>query len=200
MRPILLCAFANICHFLIKIICYNNLNMSRLKSYENILVSAVDYNFSQNPHENIPQQLFADWINLVSELAKFIQPTFNIPSFPRSFKFETESIPSDGPYSSSANYYMLDFVYYKLIGETDGIMISFEDGRQGGGNSVSVETLQFETHSSAFYPNYLVSSHILKSATSPLATFYISHDETKKAEIKSIFARHREDCVSNKTK
>lgn len=174
--------------------------MSALKSYENILVSPVDYNFSQNQHENIPYQLYADWIKLVIELAKTIQPIFNIPPFPRSFEFETESIPSDGPYSSSENYYMLDFVYCKLIGETDGIMISFEDGRQGGGNPVSIETLRFETHSSAFYPNYLVSSHILKSATSPLATFYISHDETKKAEIKSIFAQHQENCSSNKTK
>ncbi len=169
--------------------------MSAFLSYENILVSGVDYDFSQNRHENIPHRLFKDWVRLVENLAKVLQPAFNIPNFPSSLSFTTEQITSDGPYGADENYYFLDFVYCKLLGEKDGIMISFENGRQGGINAVSVETLHIDSNSASFYPNYRVSSHIPKSATSPLASFYLSSDEIKGAEILEVFAIHRESCL-----
>ena len=82
-------------------------------SYENVLVSGVEYDFSSNRLDRIPQRLYADWAALLVKLAKIAFPEFVAPAFPETLVFQTESVPSDGPYSASADYYMLDYVFFK---------------------------------------------------------------------------------------
>jgi len=174
--------------------------MSDLKVYENIQVSGVQYDFSRHPHESIPHRLFADWTALTRKIANAVNPTFNIPAFPEFFKFTTVMIHSDEPYPSDENYYTLDFVYFELTGDKDyGIRISFENGRWSGDNSVVIETTEYVTYATSFQPNFIVSSHIPKAATSPLARFHIWHEAEKTPEIEGIFARHLEYCLSHAT-
>lgn len=162
--------------------------MNDLQTYENILVSGVDYDFSKNSHENIPPRLFADWAKLVCKIAKAVHPAFNIPPFPEFFEFKTESITSDGPYPASEDFYYLDYVYFNLVGDKGyGININFENFRQYGKDPVCMETIGF---------NYGVSSYISKESTSPLAQVNVWHDKDKTAEIEEIFNRHREYCLS----
>src|SRR6476660_2844586 len=88
----------------------NNLEYSDSRTYYNVLVSVVEYDFSRNHHSRIPRQIYADWTVLIVKLAKIIYPAFEAPPLPDYLFFETETIPSDGPYSASADYYMLDYV------------------------------------------------------------------------------------------
>ena len=165
------------------------LELNNLHEYKDVLVSGVDYDFSQNRHENIPHRLYTDWAVLILKLAKAVFPSIVKLPIPASLKFQTESISSDGPYSANADYYMLDYVFCEIKAENgEGIKISFENGRQGGDNPVSMETL-------GIYPG--VSSHIYKEAKSPLARFYIRHREDQTAEITEIIARHQESCLAN---
>jgi hypothetical protein len=48
--------------------------MPGLRTYENVLVSGVKYDFSQKPRENIPQRLCASRAALIVKLAKAIDP------------------------------------------------------------------------------------------------------------------------------
>jgi hypothetical protein len=163
--------------------------MIDLNTYENILVSGVKYDFSQNWHENIPHRLYAEWAALVVKLAEAVHPAFDAPPFPASLNFQTEAIPSDLPYPADENYYMLDYISFRLASENGyGLKIDFENGRQGGDNPVNIETIGF---------NYSVSSHISKEAKSPLATIFVWHDAGKTPEIKEIIARHREYCLAS---
>jgi hypothetical protein len=162
--------------------------LNNLREYKDVRVSDVEHDFSQGRHEDIPHQLYADWSGLIIKLAKAVFPSFVEPPFPASLKFQTESTPSDGPYSANADYYMLDYVFCELKAENGhGLKISFENGRQGGDNPVSIETLGF---------NPGVSSHIYKEAKSPLATIYVWQTEEQSSEIAEIIARHRESCLA----
>lgn len=163
--------------------------MTDLKTYENVLVSGVSHNFSIYRYERIPCRLFADWTALVHKIAIVVHPQFTLPPFPNFFEFTTESIPSDGPYGSSENFYYLDYVYFLLKGKDDyGIKIDFENFRQEHPAPINLETVGFSRG---------VSSHIDKESTSPLATFYVWHDEDKASEIMETFARHRAYCLSS---
>jgi hypothetical protein len=163
--------------------------MMDLKTYENILVSGVPFNFSRNLHENIPPRLLFDWATLVCQIAKVVHPAFPILLIPQSFEFKTESISSDGPYGSSENYYTLDYVSFQLTGENGcGFTIAFENGRQDGENPVWIETLGF---------NYSVSSYIYQNSAAPLAKFFVWTDEQQKVEIDEIFTRHQSLCFSD---
>jgi hypothetical protein len=156
--------------------------------YRDVLVSGVEYDFSRNRHENIPRQLYAEWAALLVKLAKVVFPSFDVPPLPETMFFRTESIPSDGPYSASEDYYMLDYVFFEQKTENEhGLRISFENGRMGGDNPVSMETLGF---------NGSVSSHIYSEAKSPLASIYVRHGDERSSEIAEIIARHRESCLS----
>jgi hypothetical protein len=155
--------------------------------YKDVLISGVNYDFSRNRHENIPPRLYADWAALMGKLANVVFPLFVVPPFPKSPLFQTESIPSDGPYSANADYYMLDYVYFELKGENGcGLKISFENGRLGGDNSVMMETL-------GFHPG--VASYIDKEAATPRASFSIRHRNDQTLQIKEIIARHQEACL-----
>jgi hypothetical protein len=163
--------------------------MSDLQTYENVLVSGVKYDFSQNPHENIPQRLYADWAALIVKLAKAINPQFEVPPFPETPEFKTELIHSDDPYRSDPDYYTLDYVFFELKAENGcGLNINFENGRRDSGNSVTMETSGIGSS---------VSSHIYKEAKSPLATIFIWHDADKTPEIEEIIARHKRYCLAN---
>lgn len=163
--------------------------MSDLHTYENVPVSGVKYDFSQNRHENIPHRLYAEWAALVVKLAAAVHPAFAVPPFPEYLGFQTEVIPSDLPYPADENYYTLDYISFCLQSADDyGLRIYFENGRQGGDNPVSIETFGF---------NYGVSGHIFKEATSPLATIFVWHDADKTLEIEEIIARHKEYCLAN---
>jgi hypothetical protein len=159
-----------------------------LHTYKNILVSGVDYEFSINRHENIPQQLYADWASLIIKLAKVLYPAFERLPLPESLLFHTESIPSDGPYSANPYYYMLDYTSFEHIAENGcGIKISYETGRWGGDNPVSIETVGF-VHG--------VSSHIHKDAKSPRASLYIWHEAEKVSEVADIISSHQKSFQS----
>lgn len=163
--------------------------MFDLRTYDDVLVSGVKYDFSQNRHENIPRRLYAEWAALMVELAKAVHPAFAVPPFPASPAFQTEVIPSDLPYPADENYYTLDYISFRLESENGcGLSINFENGRQGGNNPVSIETYGF---------NYGVSSHIFKNAESPLAQIFVWHEADKTQEIEEIIARHKEYCLAN---
>lgn len=167
--------------------------MSDLKVYKNILVSGVQHDFSRHPHESIPRNLFADWAALTCKIAKTVNPAFSVPAFPESFEFETALIHSDDPYGSTEYFYTLDLVYFDLIGENDyGIRISFENGRLEGDNFIEIETIGRVSYAESFQPNFIVSSHVPKAATSPLAEFFVWHAAEQTPEIEDVFARHRE--------
>ena|SRR5215204_1679387 len=166
--------------------------LNNFHEYKDVLVSGVDYDFSSNRHERIPRRLYADWAALLVKLAKVVSPSFVVPSFPASPVFQTESIPSDGPYSANPDYYFLDYVFFELKAENGcGLKISFENGRWGGDNPVSMETLGFDPG---------VSSHIFKEEKSPLASIYVWHGEDRTSEIAKIIARHEEACLPNPSK
>jgi hypothetical protein len=159
------------------------LELNNMQVYKDVLVSSVDYDFSSNPHESIPHRLYTDWAALIVKLAKAVFPSFIAPPFPESLAFQTESISSDGPYPASADYYMLDYVYFELKGENGhGLNINFENGRWGGENPVNMETVGF---------NPSVSSSIYKEAKSPLASIFMWHPEEQSSEIGEIIANHR---------
>jgi len=163
--------------------------MVDLHTYDNVLVSGVKYDFSQNRHENIPRQLYAEWAALIVELAKSVHPPFAVPPLPEFPNFQTEAIPSDLPYPADENYYTLDYISFSLESENGyGLRIDFENGRQGGNNPVNIETFGF---------NRSVSSHIYKDAKSPLAIIFAWHDADKTPEIEAIIARHREYCLAS---
>ena len=165
------------------------LKVDNFQVYEDVLVSGVDYDFSKHPHESIPHRLYLDWASLIVKLARAVFPSFDVPPFPESLFFQTESIPSDGPYSANPDYYILDYVFFELKAENGcGLKISFENGRRGGTNPVSMETLGFADS---------ISSYIYKEAKSPLANIYISHGTEQASEIAGIIARHRESCRVN---
>ncbi|HEX8247639.1 MAG TPA: hypothetical protein VF599_05690 [Pyrinomonadaceae bacterium] len=168
------------------------LELDNFHVYKDVLVSGVDYDFSSNYHENIPQRLYADWAALLFKLAKVVSPAFVAPPFPESLRFQTESIHSDGPYSADADYYILDYVYFELKAENEcGLKISFENGRWGGDNPISMET-------SGFDPG--VSSQISKEAKSPLASVYLWHAEEKSSAIAEIIARHQQTYLPSPSK
>ena len=153
-------------------------------SYVDVLVSSVEYDFSSHRHERIPSRLYADWAALLVKLAKVVFPAFDLPDLPETLFFQTEAIPSDGPYSASADYYMLDYVYFEQKAENgDGLKIYFENGRWGGGEPVNME---ISRRGSIIY------SSIAKEAKAPLANIYFSHSAEQSAEILEIINRHRE--------
>jgi hypothetical protein len=159
-----------------------------LHIYKEVLVSGTDYDFSREMHYSIPHRLYADWAALVVALAKAVDPTFDAPPFPDWLSFETESIPSDGPYSANADYYMLDLVSCELTAQNGhGLKIHYENGRMGGGEPVNMETIGLSGG---------VSSHIYKTATSPIADVYVWHDDDKAAEIADIIVRHQRACLA----
>ena len=157
-------------------------------AYENVLVSGVEYDFSANRHERIPQRLYADWAMLLVKLAKAVSSEFVAPPFPETLAFQTESIPSDGPYSASADYYMLDYVSFEQKAENgDGLKIYFENGRWGGGEPVNMEV---SSGGNTIY------SQISREAKAPLAIVNFSHTAEQTAEILEIIDRHRKACRS----
>lgn len=159
-----------------------NLEYSDHRTYENILVSGVEYDFSSNHHSRIPRKLYADWVRLITKLAKAVDPAFEVPPLPEPLFFTTESIPSDGPYSSSPNYYMLDYVHLELEAENGcGLKINYELGRMGGGEPVCIETFGF---------SYGISSCIHKDSISPRANIYMYHTAEQTAEILEIIRSH----------
>lgn len=159
------------------------------RTYENVPVSGVEYNFSRNYHSRIPRRLYADWVRLITKLAKAVDPAFEVPPLPEVLFFTTETIPSDGPYSSNPDYYMLDYVYLELKAENGcGLKIHYEVGRQGGGEPVCIETIGL---------NDRIYSYIHKESTSPRAYIYIRHTPEQTTEIKEIIARHRESFYGN---
>jgi len=160
--------------------------------YEDVLISGVNYDFSHHRYESIPHRLYMDWAALIVKLAKVVSPSFVVPPFPELLIFQTESIPSDGPYSANADYYFLDYVSFELEAENGcGIKIYFENGRWGGDNPVNMETVGF---------NRGVSSYIYKEAKSPLASICVWHGEEQSSEIAGIIARHQESCLANPLK
>jgi hypothetical protein len=160
--------------------------LNNFQVYENVLVSGVEYDFSSNRHERIPHRLYADWAVLVNNLAKAVCPSFAAPPFPESLFFQTESIPSDGPYSADADYYFLDYVSAELKAENGhGLKIHFENGRRGGDDPVTMETVGLTGG---------VSSYIYKHAKSPTAEVCLWHGDEKSAEVAAVIARHRQSC------
>lgn len=165
--------------------------MAEIKTYKDILVSSVDFDFTRNAVEAVPHQLYAEWAALVIEITKAIYPAFEAPPFPTSLEWTDDSLPSDGPYPSSENYYMYDVSYVQLKGENDyGIEISIESGRQDRGSNVNINSLG---------SSYGVSSFIFLNSPSPLATFFIFPAPEQNPAIEAIFAKHREKCLSNAT-
>jgi hypothetical protein len=163
--------------------------MSDFRTYENVLVSGVKYDFSGNRHENIPRRLYADWAALIVKIARAIQPQFSVPPLPETLEFKTESIHSDDPYRSDPDYYILDYVFFELKAENgDGLNINFENGRQGGGNPVTIETLGISDS---------VSSRIFKDTKAPLAEIFVRHSAEVTPEIEEIIALHRQSCLAN---
>jgi hypothetical protein len=157
-----------------------------------VLVSSVDHDFSSRAHESIPHQLYADWATLILKLPKAVHPSFVVPPFPESWVFQTESITSDGPYPADADYYFLDYVFFELKAENGcGLKISFENGRWGGDNPVTIETVGLTGG---------VSSYIYKKAQSPRADICIWHGEKQSLEIAGIIARHQEFCLAKPSK
>jgi hypothetical protein len=157
-------------------------------SYDKVLVSGVDYDFSRRRLDNIPHKLYAEWAALLVNLAKIVFPEFVAPPFPETLVFQTESIPSDGPYSASADYYMLDYVFFEQKTENgDGLKIHFENGRWGGGEPVNMEIS---------WRGKIIYSSIAREAKAPLASIYFAHPAEQTAEISEIIDRHREGCRS----
>jgi hypothetical protein len=158
-----------------------------LHEYKDVLVSGVDYDFSQSPHENIPHRLYMDWAALIVKLEQAVHLLFIAPPFPESLEFRTESIPSYIPYSSAAGHYMLDWFFCDLMAANNGgLRIGFDKGRRDG-DRVRILTL-------GFHPG--VSSTILKQARAPLASVCVWHGEEQSPEIAEIIATHRKACLA----
>jgi hypothetical protein len=158
-----------------------------LHEYKDVLVSGVDYDFSQSPHENIPHRLYLDWAALVIKLAQANDRLFIAPPFPESLEFRTESILSGAPYTPYAERYTLDWFFCDLVAANNGgLRIGFENGRRDG-DQVRMLTL-------GFHPG--VSSTILKQARAPLASVSVWHEEEQSSKIAEIIATHRKDCLA----
>jgi len=157
-----------------------------LHEYKDVLVSGVDYDFSANPHENIPHRLYMDWAALVVKLAQAGDHLFIAPPFPESLEFQTKPIPSYIPYSPAAGHYMLDWFFCDLMAANNGgLRIGFDKGRRDG-DRVSIWTLGFHRG---------VSSTILKQTRAPLASIEVWHWEERSSEIAEIIANHQKACL-----
>jgi hypothetical protein len=159
----------------------------KLHEYKDVLVSGVEYDFSANPHENVPHRLYMDWAALIVKLAQADDRLFIAPPFSESLEFRRESIASDAPYLSGPDHYMLDWIFCDLMAANNGgLRIGFENGRRDG-DRVRILTL-------GFLPG--VSSMILKQARAPLANVQVWHDEDRSSVIAEIIATHRTACLA----
>lgn len=157
--------------------------MSDIKTYNSVPVSGIAFDFSQNHSTDIPHQLYAEWAALVIEVARAIRPHFEAPPFPSALVFETFSLPSDGPYPASEDYYMYDLSCCRLAGDSgEGIQISVENGRQERSDTVNIDTTGF--HSG-------ISSFIYLSSAAPLATFFVFVGAEQESAVDAVFAQNR---------
>jgi hypothetical protein len=157
--------------------------MPDIKTFEDVPVSGVAFDFRHNSTAAIPHQLYVEWAALVVEVAQEVRPGFEAPPLPASFEFETCSLPSDGPYPASEDYYLYDFSYFSLAGANgEGIQISIESGRQDRGDTVNIDTCGF---------SYGVSSFIFLSAAAPRATFYVFRTPEQTTAVDDVFARNK---------
>jgi len=147
-----------------------------LQTYQDVKVSDADPGFSSG-YANINPRFLADWIQLFESAVQACHPGFQFPPLPAPLKFKTEMIHSDGPYSATENYYTLDYNSIVLMSdEKRGLRISFEDGRQGGGEPICLETIGIS-------PNFSAYIHSPKVT----ATFYLWHDPSRRPEFEALF-------------
>lgn len=159
--------------------------MSTFRTYENVLVSGVEHDF-RRPHRHVPRTLLTHWVALIVRLGKVLHPGFDARPLTDADQFQTEQIPSDGPYGSSEDYYTLDYVFLDLIQSNGtGVRIAFEYGRQGGGEPLGVETRGLEPQ---------ITSYISADARSARAKIFMCHDEDKNAEVEAVMAEHTLLC------
>ena len=163
---------------------------SDLKTYENVLVSGVEHNFSLHDHAKVPRALVADWASLMTRLTRVIHPGFAPPPVPEVLVFQEETIHSDGPYPADENYYTLDYVYLTLLGAAgSGLSLNVERCRRDGGDPICLNTVKLHPQTS---------SHIWRDATEPRASIFLFHDSDKTPEVQAIIAQHTAECVAKR--
>jgi hypothetical protein len=146
--------------------------MPELFTYDDVPVSTVSFDASAG-WASIPRQLLVDWAALVTRVARVIAPDFSPPPLPDPIVFNHETITSDGPYGSDANFYYL--AYYSI--ETAGHSIHFEYGRQGEDEPLGLETRGLADNVFAWLP--------AKLNGRPLARIFVWHTEAQRAAVRS---------------
>lgn len=156
--------------------------MGPLKTYEDVLVSSVPYDFERRPYWQVPRQVLADWAALIGELARLFHPTFRAPELTETAQFRSETIDSDGPYGSSESYYKLSYVSFDLLSpDGTGVRVAFEEGRIEGGEPLEIGTL-------GLHPR--ISSYIDKGSRSPRARIFVFHDDAMDQAVQTVLKKH----------
>src|SRR5205085_1219291 len=84
----------------------------------------------------VPRLVVVKTLALHARVWKALGMTFVPPDVPETIFWNRESIASDGPYGSSEDYYMLDYVSWSA----PPVSMNFEDGRIGATPTLSIES------------------------------------------------------------
>lgn len=122
---------------------------AKLQTFDNVPISDIGHDSLELGWSGVPRQLLLDWQSVVTKVARVLQPSYGHAELPLPLVFKQQTIPSDGPYSSSENFYYLDYFCCR----TDSIVVHFEAGRHGGNEPLCMETARLGLEVSSYtYP------------------------------------------------
>lgn len=154
------------------------LNLNDQQTYSDVEVSAASADFEQD-YSQINPVFLNDWLQLFVDSVQLLYPQFQRPSLALPLQFLVEWINSDGPYGSNENYYQLELHSILLLAGTQSeICLSFEKGRQGGGEPIGLETTRLSPR---------LSSYIHRPSLK--ASFHLWHDSARRPEFQALFSR-----------
>jgi hypothetical protein len=176
--------------------------MNDLREFSGIFVSPLNVNFQEVAVVDVPPQFYADWVELVVQIAKISYPQFSVPPLPKPLTFMS-GVEAVGYYSEDE--FSIKTQSYLHKGDSEfGILIKSHDGYEPADGAdpgwysnsparliqdIGVETVGLPS----VYPDqyYSVKSYIQFQTGNTLANFLAYVEAQNVAQVEAAFAQHR---------